>query len=304
MILFTIVVYSIFIFLSDFRQIYSQLRYFDFILLAPILIVIFASWMALFVRWVWLLRMQGVKIPFKNNLLIYLAGYSLSVTPAKSGEFLKSVLLKKQYNVKQSFTVAIIVQERFFDIVGTLIVSILAIGLIKNDFLSFSPLIFLVCITIFLTSYKKISESFFERIYRIRFFQRYTSSFENVNDVLKNIQRPKILIFSTTLTMVYRLLEAAGIYLILMAVGIGVSDYFVMAGTYSLSVILGTISFSPGGLGVTEGSFGGLLFLQNIELSKTFAIAIIVRLFTLWFAVLVGFIALKLSNSLNNEKKS
>jgi uncharacterized protein (TIRG00374 family) len=165
-------------------------------------------------------------------------------------------------------------------------------------------LIFLVCITIFLTSYKKISESFFERIYRIRFFQRYTSSFENVNDVLKNIQRPKILIFSTTLTMVYRLLEAAGIYLILMAVGIGVSDYFVMAGTYSLSVILGTISFSPGGLGVTEGSFGGLLFLQNIELSKTFAIAIIVRLFTLWFAVLVGFIALKLSNSLNNEKKS
>jgi uncharacterized membrane protein YbhN (UPF0104 family) len=54
----------------------------------------------------------------------------------------------------------------------------------------------------------------------------------------------------------------------------------------------------PAGIGVTEGSFGGLLSLLEIEISFALALAIVVRLFTLWFGVAVGFISLKLSKSL------
>ncbi len=42
-------------------------------------------------------------------------------------------------------------------------------------------------------------------------------------------------------------------------------EFFHLAAKYSTSVILGTISMSPGGLGVTEGSFAGLLALQGFE---------------------------------------
>ena len=51
---------------------------------------------------------------------------------------------------------------------------------------------------------------------------------------------------------------------------------------------------SPGGLGVTEGSFAGLLALYGFELQTTLVLAIIIRFFTLWFGVIVGFISLKL----------
>ena len=51
---------------------------------------------------------------------------------------------------------------------------------------------------------------------------------------------------------------------------------------------------SPGGLGVTEGSFAGLLTLQGFELQATLVLAIIIRFFTLWFAVIVGLISFRL----------
>ena len=99
--------------------------------------------------------------------------------------------------------------------------------------------------------------------------------------------------------MSYRLLEAVGIYLILLALGIDVASYFELASTYSMSVILGAISMSPGGIGVTEGSFAGLLALHGLEFSTALVVAVIVRFFTLWYAVIVGFIALRLSRGLN-----
>ena len=63
---------------------------------------------------------------------------------------------------------------------------------------------------------------------------------------------------------------------------------------YASSLFLGALSFLPGGLGITEASFTGLLNLQGISLSMAIVIVIIVRLFTLWFGVGIGFIALKL----------
>ena len=67
----------------------------------------------------------------------------------------------------------------------------------------------------------------------------------------------------------------------------------------NISVILGAISMSPGGIGVTEGSFAGFLVLHGLELSTALVVAVIVRFFTLWYAVVIGFIALRLSRGLN-----
>ena len=60
----------------------------------------------------------------------------------------------------------------------------------------------------------------------------------------------------------------------------------------------------PGGIGITEGSMGGLLSLQGIEFSFALIVAVIIRIFTSWYTVIVGFIALKISGgfSLNEEK--
>ena len=94
-------------------------------------------------------------------------------------------------------------------------------------------------------------------------------------------------------------MEGIGIYFVLLSLGIDVMDYFELVTTYSMSVILGSISMSPGGLGVTEGSLAGLMSLHGLELSTALVVAIIIRFFTLWYGIGVGFIALRLSRGLD-----
>jgi len=99
--------------------------------------------------------------------------------------------------------------------------------------------------------------------------------------------------------MLFRFVEAVGITLVLLAMGVNF-EFFHLAATYSTSVILDTISMSPGGLGVTEGSFAGLLALQGFELQTALVLAVIIRFFTLWFIIIVGFISLKLIDSIRH----
>jgi uncharacterized membrane protein YbhN (UPF0104 family) len=68
-------------------------------------------------------------------------------------------------------------------------------------------------------------------------------------------------------------------------------------------MILGVVSFIPGGLVVTEGTLAVLLNLHGIEISLAMSAVIIIRIFTLWYPVIVGFFALKLTGAfkINSE---
>ena len=74
-----------------------------------------------------------------------------------------------------------------------------------------------------------------------------------------------------------------------------------MISIYSLSVIIGSVSFIPGGVGVVEGSITGLLTLGGVEISIAFVIGILVRVFTLWYSVIIGFILLKINGGVRDS---
>ncbi len=58
----------------------------------------------------------------------------------------------------------------------------------------------------------------------------------------------------------------------------------------------------PGGLGVTEASLTGLLVILNIPKDVSAASTIIIRVATLWFAVVVGIIAVYYYNKHSKHK--
>ena len=58
--------------------------------------------------------------------------------------------------------------------------------------------------------------------------------------------------------------------------------------------------FRSGGVGVAEGSIAGLLNLSGINLSVALALGILIRIFTLWYGVVAGFVALKISGGLSD----
>ncbi len=61
--------------------------------------------------------------------------------------------------------------------------------------------------------------------------------------------------------------------------------------SYALATIAGSITMLPGGLGVTEGSLTFLLIKYGASKEIAVASTFLVRVVTLWFAVLVGIVS-------------
>ena len=298
-----VAIYSLFLFFSDFSIVYEKLQNFQITLLPLILLVVFSSWLVLFIRWMILLKKHQIQIPLKINFLIFFAGFTLAISPAKSGELIKAVLLKNKCGIAATKTIPIIFLERFYDIIGTTAIAIIGItflGLELGIVLALVPIVILV---IFYLFYSKRSFDFTLKILNhIKPLQKFLSNIEESHEIIRHSSDVKTICSCSGLTIVFRIIEAIGILLILQALGINFIEFFNLLSIYSASVILGSISMSPGGLGVTEGSFAGLLTLYELELQTTLAIAVIVRFFTMWFAIVVGFISLKLSELITHNE--
>jgi uncharacterized protein (TIRG00374 family) len=104
--------------------------------------------------------------------------------------------------------------------------------------------------------------------------------------------------------------ECLGFYFIINNFNTGISliwSFF----SYSFSTIVGAVSMLPGGIGVTEGSLTLMLINQGLSNNDALASTFIVRVVTLWFAVLVGVVSViiyqkrfgSITTELNNDNE-
>ena len=304
----SIIVYSLFLIFSDFNKLSEKILDFKIEFLPIILPLVSLGWLALYFRWTLLLKNSGYVLPHKKNFQIFLSGFPLSITPGKVGELIKCQLLKENFNTPRKITAPIILVERLYNAVGIIIISIFGIW-----YFDFSGIVILItaCILagIFITlRSKKLFLKLIEKSSKIKFLSKFSDSFTDSYDVINDSIKPRIFIISSILSAIYWILESIAVYFILKSFGIDLFEISDVILTYTTSIILGVASFVPGGIGVSEGTLIGLLSIHGLTFSTAVSLTIFIRIFTLWYAVLVGLIALKFTGafSINNstEKSS
>ena len=75
-----------------------------------------------FVRWQFLLRRAGVRLPERRSLSIYLASLPGMATPAYLGEALRAVFARRAFGAPVRVTLAVLVLERLLDVAALLVV--------------------------------------------------------------------------------------------------------------------------------------------------------------------------------------
>lgn len=103
----------------------------------------------------------------------------------------------------------------------------------------------------------------------------------------RDLMTPRTFVVGLFVSAIAWGMEAISLYVILDALGLPVT--LLQANfVYCFSTILGAISMLPGGIGGTEAGMIGLLKFMGISYSSALPAVILIRLCTLWFAVLVG----------------
>ena len=294
--------YGVFLFFSDFNIISEQISNFKYEFLPLILLLVSISWTPLLVRWQILLKKNDINIPIKKSFLLFLGGMSMSITPGHVGELIKSQLMKTIYNIPRTKTAPIIFVEKFYDLTGAIIASIIGIIILGMDTSLILISVSILIVIIFLIYYRPIFEFILKRVTKTKFFSKYSENLSDSYEIVRNSTTPQISSISFGLSVLYWIIISVAVHFILLSFGIESISILKTISIYSSSVIIGAISFIPGGLGITEGSLIGLFSLEGIDISLALILSVMIRILTMWYSVSIGFICLKFTGGLSSSK--
>ena len=298
-----ICLYATFLIASDINTVYDKISDFKIEFFPIILLLVTSNWFVLFFRWHLLLRNAKIFIPVKDSFLILASGFALTIIPGKVGELVKSQLLKTKFGIARSKTVPIVILEQFYTAIGIIMLSFFGIWYFELGIYVLGIFTATLVFVFVLLSSRKAFNKIVSLLEKRRFTSKFVEPLSSSYDAIKNGIRGPITLYACGLSMLFWLLEAISVYFILLAFGVEVIGFLAIISTYTTSIMLGILSFLPIGIGVVEGTLTSFFTIHGIDVSLALTIVIVIRLFTRWYGVSFGFIALKFSGGLTNNQE-
>ena len=102
-----IIFYSLISIYFGIDDISENFKSMNFLYVMPIIVVVLTS--ILFRSWIQklLLEQIEVKLPLKDNFLLFLSGLALIISPGGTGQVIKSYFLKEKYNISISKSIPV-----------------------------------------------------------------------------------------------------------------------------------------------------------------------------------------------------
>ena len=108
---------------------------------------------------------------------------------------------------------------------------------------------------------------------------------------MRSLFRPRVLLTGFTIGLLAWSFEGVGLALLTLMFPSTHIDVITALGIYGVAVLIGGLSFLPGGLGSTEAVMAALLATRGLALPDAMLITLTCRIVTLWLAVGLGWIA-------------
>jgi uncharacterized protein (TIRG00374 family) len=294
-VLLGVAVYAAFALYAGFAKLGASLRAFAWGSFAAACALALGNYLLRFLKWELYLARLGIRgVPKLDSLLVFLSGFVLTVTPGKVGEVFKSLLLFGTHRVSIARTAPIIVAERLTDLVG--VVVLIVVGSFWTGGLLWAGIgaaLAVACLVVIMS--RRVSGALVRLAARMPGpFRRLSPKLEEAWDSLRLMTSPGALGLPSLLSVAAWALEGVALWVILegfgASVGPGPALFF-----YATATLAGALTPVPGGLGVTEGALEEQMRrLGDVAQPVATASMMLVRVATLWFAVLVGFVALAL----------
>jgi len=263
-IVFAILVYAVLLLVSDYHKLIAVLRDFRWELIPLVLAFTLFNYGLRFLKWHYYLSLVGVRgLSWIDSLLIFLSGFSMTITPGKTGEWLKSFLVRERVGTPVATTAPIILAERLTDGIAVLLLASTGVFIFDSAPVRAFLLgvIAVATVAVALVQNRALARRVGQWLARVPFLStrvQHLRSFYNSAYVLLQI---KNLAIAIGLGFVSWAGECIALAVLLYGFGIPCSLAIVVRSAFAMvfAALAGSVLLTPGGLGVAEGSSDGLL---------------------------------------------
>lgn len=269
-----------------------ELAAFSWWLYGPVLLLTVVNYGLRYLKWHYLLGVLGIHVPHRVNLPIFVTGLAMVITPAKAGEVVKPWLVREASGAPITKTLPALVAERATD--GIAVVALAAVG-VTTFFAEATELIYgtiaAIGLGLLVISNRWLVHAILRRLHPLPLVGRFADRLEEAYDATRACLAPRPLVVTVALSLVAWWAECVGYWLVFVGMGI---DAGLDASTflYAFATVFGAPS--PGGMGMADAALaeGAVRLIEGVTAPEALAAALLVRVATLWFGVLLGALTL------------
>lgn len=247
-------------------------------------------------RWQYFAERLGTVIPWRRNLSYYFAGFSMTTTPGKLGEALRLWFIERAHGYSYARLAPLFVGDRLSDLNTVLILSLVGLSAFAGYGWAVLGLLAAAFAVTFLFMRPAALLSVVGWIYTAT-GRRWPRLFAKARHSLRltaGLFSVRTLLLATLISLPGWLAECWALAWLLAALGHPIG---LQAGMFifCFSMLAGAVSMLPGGLGGVEAAMMALLVVVGTPVDVALVATVIIRITTLWFAVVLGFITLPLA---------
>ena len=285
--------------LLDADSLGQALRDFDWWLLPLVLGLSLVNYALRFLKWQYYLRLLNVQgLERVDSASIFVAGFTMVMTPGKVGELLKSYLIRQRVGTPMTQTAPIIAAERITDGVAMLMLAGVGLVIFRQGWPILLASALLAGAGIAILQQESLIHRALSRLGRNRLGRGRVDGLSALYRSTRVLLRPRRFLLATGVGIVSWFGECLALFLVLVGLGVEPSARLLLAATFAFATAawIGGLSLLPGGLGAAEASVAGLLLLTVDAPQMTPPLAgaatLLIRFATLWFGLLLGVAAL------------
>ncbi len=246
-------------------------------------------------RWHVFAGALGLSTGLRQNTLHYLGGFALTITPGRVGELVRLRWIKRATGVGMMQSSPMMLGDRASDLAGVALLLLVAAAFSLGGQSGVYWVVGLAMVLAYLATSPRFMAGAVTLGWRsLGRGARFFAGLRRAARRLGLFGRPRVALPVLLLSVAGWLFEGYAFYLLLGWLGADIGFWAAVA-IFLFSMLGGGATGLPGGLGGAEAAMVVLLSLQNMPLEIALPATAIIRITTLWFAILIGVIIFPLA---------
>ncbi|MCR8724010.1 lysylphosphatidylglycerol synthase transmembrane domain-containing protein [Frigidibacter sp. ROC022] len=246
-------------------------------------------------RWHLFARRLGVPTSALRNVTHFLGGFAMSVTPGRVGELVRMRWLRRETGWPVERTAPLVLVDRASDLAAMAVLMAGGVALSTGGTSGALPVAVLALAVAWIATRPTLLHGAAGIGYRVT--GRFARLFARLRGAARSLGRftsPAVLLGAGVLGVIGWAAEGYAFHLLLgfMGAEIGLAKSIAI---FTFATLAGGLTGAPGGVGGAEAAMVALLALEGVPLDISIPATAVIRLTTLWFALLIGLIAFPLA---------
>jgi len=251
------------------------------------------NYLVRYLRWRYLMRQLGDETGLWEGLMCYFSGFALTTTPAKAGEAVRALYFWRRRGIRYSHTLSCLLTERVMDLLAAVLVGTLALYTFADlRWVGVVLTLGIVGVVVFIGYHERLLGYLaWLRVVRWGWYNRLLDGVPVFLARAKAQFRPRPFTVGVLLGVVAWAVEGLAFAWLVYRLG-GEGSVLMYMSVFAIALVVGALTFLPGGLGGTEVVMYGLLVASGLGGTEALAATLLIRLATLWYAVVLGLLAI------------